>query len=106
VLVTDGLLGSFLPNAVRAACEPHDVESVAALIHEGATGDPPIPTFVIGTFGPCDLVDENVVPRANLDRFAVSGGTESAVLVDAEHNVTAELEAALDRAFPTSISCE
>ena len=95
VLVTDGLPGGFIPNMPPAMCTPGDIAGVAALVATGTAGTPPIPTFVIGVFGPCDLVDANVMPQANLDRLAMSGGTNKAVVISTDQNVTQQLQDAL-----------
>jgi hypothetical protein len=106
VLVTDGLPGGFIPGSPPPECTPGDVAGVEALIATGAMGTPPIPTFVIGVFGPCDLIDQNIMPQANLDRWAVAGGTTNAVLISTDQDVTAQLRDALNEVRTSAIACE
>jgi hypothetical protein len=106
VLVTDGLPGGFIPNMPPAMCTPGDIAGVAALVATGTAGTPPIPTFVIGVFGPCDLVDANVMPQANLDRLAMSGGTNKAVVISTDQNVTQQLQDALKMVRTSAIACQ
>lgn len=106
VLVTDGLPGGFIPGSPSPECTPGDVAGVETLIGTGAMGTPSIPTFVIGVFGPCDLIDQNIMPQANLDRWAVAGGTTQAVLISTEQDVTAQLRDALNAVRTSAIACE
>lgn len=106
VLVTDGLPGGFIPGSPPAECTPGDIAGVASLVAAGAMGTPPIPTFVIGVFGPCDLVDANVMPQANLDTLAKAGATDKAVVISTNENVTQQLQAALKQVRSSAIACQ
>jgi hypothetical protein len=106
VLVTDGLPGGFIPGSPPPECTPGDVVGVGALISAGATGTPAIPTFVIGVFGPCDLIDQNIMPQANLDTWAVAGGTTQAVLISTDQDVTQQLRDALSQVRTKAIACQ
>ena len=105
VLVTDGLPGGFIPGMPPPACIPSDVAGVSTLVQTGAMGTPPIPTFVIGVFGPCDLVDENTRPQQNLDTWAVSGGTTKSILISTDKDVAQELKNALNQIRTAAIAC-
>ncbi len=106
VLVTDGLPGGFIPGNPPAECTPGDIAGVASLVAAGAMGTPPIPTFVIGVFGPCDLIDANVMPQANLDTLAKAGATNKAVVISTNENVTQQLQAALKQVRTSAIACQ
>jgi hypothetical protein len=105
VLVTDGLPGGFIPGSPPPACTPGDVAGVSTLVQSGSMGTPPIPTFVIGVFGPCDLIDQNIRPQENLDTWAVSGGTAKAILISTDKDVAAELRKALTDIRTSAIKC-
>ena len=107
VLVTDGLPGGFIPNNPPAACVPADIAGISStVLAPGATTAPAIPTFVIGVFGPKDLVDMNVMPKANLDALAKSGGTNEAVIISTDKDVAVELQNALKVVRTSAIACE
>ncbi|HEY3496192.1 MAG TPA: hypothetical protein VGK73_15945, partial [Polyangiaceae bacterium] len=105
VLVTDGLPGGFIPGSPPPACVPGDVAGVSTLVQTAALGTPPIPVFVIGLFGPCDLVDQNIRPQENLDQWAVSGGTEKAIMISTDTDVVQELKSAFAKVRKTAIAC-
>ncbi|HEY4184750.1 MAG TPA: hypothetical protein VGP07_06750 [Polyangia bacterium] len=120
VLVTDGLPGSFIPcpsgmtcSTTPTACSPPDVAGVANLLATGAMGMPtatppvpPIQTFVIGIFGPCDLTNATMNPQTNLDSWAMSGGTSKSVIVDTSQDVTQKISDALKEVQSTVITCQ
>jgi hypothetical protein len=106
VLVTDGLPGGFIPSKPPEMCMPGDIAGVASVLAAGAAGTPPIPTFVIGVFGPCDLVDANVMPQANLDNLAKAGGTTKSVVIRTDQNVTQLLQDALKQVRTSAIACQ
>jgi Mg-chelatase subunit ChlD len=92
VMATDGL---------PTSCDPKDIGGVAAIAAKAHAETPAIPTFVIGVFG----ADEQAA-AGNLHLLAQSGGTSSARLVDANHDVTQAFLAALDDIRATAVSCE
>jgi len=109
ILVTDGLPGGFIPNKPPVSCMPGDIAGVANVVAMGnmASADAPaIQTFVIGVFGPCDLVDQNVMPAANLDKLAMSGGTNKAVVISTDQNVQQQLQDALKQVRTAAIACQ
>jgi hypothetical protein len=106
VLVTDGLPGGYIPGSPPPMCTPADIPGVAAIAANGEKGPPPIQTFVIGVFGPKDLVDKNVMPQANLDSLAMSGGTNKAVVISTDQNVTQQLQSALKLVRTSAIACQ
>jgi hypothetical protein len=118
VLVTDGLPGAFIPcqtgmpcTTTPAACTPADPPGVATLLSgsTGTSGMPPIQTFVIGIFGPCDLNDKSVnmaTPQANLDTWAAAGGTMKSVIVDTSQDVTQNILNAFKQVQSTVITCQ
>jgi hypothetical protein len=105
VLVTDGLPGGFIPNSPPPACVPGDVAGVSTLLGTGTMGTPPIPTFVIGVFGPCDLIDQNIRPQENLDLWAVAGGSTKAILISTDTDVAEELRNALAQIRTSALAC-
>ncbi len=109
VLVTDGLPGGFIPSKPPVSCMPGDIAGVAKVAEMGnmASADAPaIPTFVIGVFGPCDLGDQNVMPEANLNKLASSGGTNKAVIVNTDQDVQQQIQDALKLARTSAIACQ
>ncbi|MGC4091047.1 MAG: VWA domain-containing protein [Polyangiaceae bacterium] len=109
ILVTDGLPGGFIPNKPPTSCMPGDIAGVAGVLTAGnmATADAPaIQTFVIGVFGPCDVVDQNVMPQANLDTLAKAGGTNAAVIIRTDQDVQQQLQNALKQARSSAIACQ
>lgn len=93
LLVTDGF---------PSECTPVDIPAVAAVAAAGAARTPPIPTFVIGVFGP----DEAVLAPMNLNVLAQAGGTGSAVVINTNQNVTQVLQTALNQIRTTAVACE
>jgi hypothetical protein len=91
VLVTDGL---------PTECDPVSIGEVADLAGAGLADTPRVPTFVIGVFGPAD-----VLSRQNLETIARAGGT-SPFLVDTSEDVASQLLEALERIRETRLSCE
>lgn len=109
VLVTDGLPGGFIPGMPPPGCTPTDPAEVASLLSGtmGLGGKPPIPTFVIGIFGPCDLQQGNTqMPKEKLTTWAMAGGTTSAVLVDTSMDVTKQIQEAFKSVQSKVISCQ
>jgi hypothetical protein len=106
LLVTDGLPGGFIPNSSTDMCMPNTIDGVAMLADMANKRMPPLPTFVIGVFGPCDLVDANVRPQENLDKLAMAGGTSKAVVINTANNVTQQLQDALKLVRTTAIACQ
>jgi hypothetical protein len=93
VLVTDGL---------PTECTPLDVPAIAAVAAAGATGSPPVPTFVIGVFG----ADDAALAAPNLDALAAGGGTGKAVVINTNQDVNQVLQAALAQIRTTAVACE
>lgn len=98
ILVTDGIPGGFTP---ANACAPSDVPTIAGQEMTAATGTPPIPTFVIGLFGPSDPSDA----ASNLNMLAAGGGTGNAVIIDTTMSIVPALQAALNQIRTTEIAC-
>ena len=94
VLATDG---------VPTVCTPSAIDAVAALAKAGVSGTPSISTFVIGVFGPDDIVEN---APTNLDKIAVQGGTNKAFLVDTQKDVTAQFQSALDAIRGARLACQ
>jgi hypothetical protein len=115
VLVTDGVPGAFIPGTkyTPPACSPVDGPGVAGLLAGtsmaglGLKGKPPIPTFVIGIFGPCDLQQGNFqMPRETLTTWAAAGGTMNAVIVDTSQDVTKQIQDAFKQVQSKVITCQ
>ncbi len=94
VLATDG---------VPTQCTPTDIAGVAAIAKAGVGAMPSISTFVIGVFGPADVL--NGAPD-NLNEIAKNGGTKSAFIVDTQKDVTAQFVSALDTIRGSHLACE
>jgi hypothetical protein len=115
VLVTDGLPGAFIPGTkyTPMECSPVDAPGVADLLAGtsmpglGLKGTPPIPTFVIGIFGPCDLQQGNTqMPKEKLTTWATAGGTMNAVIVDTSQDVTKQIQDAFKQVQSKVITCQ
>jgi hypothetical protein len=106
VIVTDGLPGGFIPGSPPPGCTPADIPGIGNVLATGVMGTPAVPTFVIGVFGPCDLIDQNTMPQQNLDTLATSGGTSKAVIIRTDQNVTQGLQDALKLVRTSSIACQ
>jgi hypothetical protein len=91
VLATDG---------IPTECDPIEIADVAAIASAGLNGDPSVPTFVIGVFGPNDLDSQS-----NIDEIATAGG-QSAFIVDTSLDVTEQFLDALDTIRGTRLACE
>jgi len=103
VLVTDGLPGGFVPGFPPAACAPATIAGVSAIAMSGATGTPPILTFVVGIFNPGA---EATTAQTNLNMLATAGGTGSALVINVtDNNVAQELHTALTQAQSKAIAC-
>jgi hypothetical protein len=111
VLVTDGLPGGFLGSAGTgfppAECTPTDITGISALASGtmGATGAPPVNTFVIGVFSGAAAA----TAQANLDTLAKAGQnstTASAVIIDTGGNVATALQNALKSVQSKAIACD
>jgi uncharacterized protein YegL len=94
VLATDG---------VPTECTPNAIDAVAALARAGVTATPSISTFVIGVFGPDDIIDN---APTNLDKIAQQGGTTRAFLVDTQKDVTTQFQSALDAIRGARLACQ
>ena len=92
VLATDGL---------PTACNPTDIQQIAALAGSAYNASPSIVTFVIGVFGPNDSGAQQ-----NLNSIAQAGGSSSAFMVDTSGNVTQQFLAALDQIKGSALACE
>jgi hypothetical protein len=112
VLVTDGLPGGFLGSAGTgfppAECLPGDIAGISALAMGtmGATGAPPVPTFVIGVFAPGAAAQ---TAQTNLDMLAKAGQNSqaaTAVIIDTGQNVATALQNALQAVQSKAIACE
>jgi hypothetical protein len=112
VLVTDGLPGGFLGSAGTgfppAECLPGDIAGISALAMGtmGATGAPPVPTFVIGVFAPGAAAQ---TAQTNLDMLAKAGQNSqaaTAVIIDTGQNVATALQTALQAVQSKAIACE
>ncbi len=105
VLVTDGLPGGFLPGFPPSECAPSDIAGIAAIAGgaQGATGAPPVLTFVIGVFAPGAAA---TTAQTNLNMLAKAGGTDTAVIIDTGQNVTGLLQSALMKVQSKAIACE
>ncbi len=108
VLVTDGLPGGYIPGSPPPGCVPADIPGISGVLASGLMGaeGPSIPTFVIGVFGPCDLIDKNTMPQQNLDALAMSGGTTKSVVIRTDENVAQRLQDALKIVRTSAIACQ
>jgi len=83
-------------------CTPSDIAGVAQIAAAGFAGTPAISTYVIGVFGPDDSPDA----ATNLNKFAVSGGTESAFIVNTTNNVEQQFVADLNTVRSSGLACQ
>jgi hypothetical protein len=112
VLVTDGLPGGFLGSSGTgfppAECLPADIAGISALASGtmGATGAPPVNTFVIGVFAGGTAAQ---TAQTNLDVLAKAGqnsSAASAVIIDTGGNVATALQNALKSVQSKAIACD
>jgi hypothetical protein len=94
LLATDGL---------PSECEPTDIAGVSALAAAAQAGNPSVPTFVIGVFGPTEMAEAQV----NLDAIAAAGGTGKAFVISTNAaNVTTSFVNALNAVRTAGLSCQ
>lgn len=117
VLVTDGLPGGFLGSSGTGfptpECAPNSITAtagdpgIAPLLSGtmGATGAPPVNTFVIGVFSGAAAA----TAQTNLDMLAKAGQnstTATAVVIDTGGNVATALQNALKSVQSKAIACD
>lgn len=90
VLVTDGL---------PTRCLPYDGPSIGQI---AAAALPSVKTFVIGVFADA----EQATARKNLDAIAAGGGTDAALLVSTNGDVSADLQKALAQVRDAALPCD
>jgi hypothetical protein len=90
VLATDGL---------PTRCSPYESAAIATL---AAAGLPDVKTFVVGVFSPA----EQATAKPNLDNIAKGGGTNSALIVSTNGNVTADFQKAMDQIRGAALPCD
>jgi Mg-chelatase subunit ChlD len=93
VLVTDGF---------PSECMPTDIPGVAGVAAMGVAGNPSVATFVIGVFAPEDAV----MATMNLNALAVGGGTNQAVVISTQQDVTQMLQTALNQIRTQAVACQ
>jgi hypothetical protein len=94
LLATDGL---------PSECEPTDIQGVSAIASAAQAGNPAVPTYVIGVFGP----DEMAAAQVNLDAIAAAGGTGKAFVISTNSaNVTTSFVNALNAVRTAGLSCQ
>jgi hypothetical protein len=101
VLATDGLPSECLGGAVVRGTTAAALDEVVAVAANGLSGQPSVPTFVIGVFSAAD-----VEAPANLNRIATAGGTNQAFIIDAGGNVADQFLAALNQIRAAKLACE
>lgn len=95
VLATDGF---------PTECAPQAIPDIAQIAFNANSGQRPVRTFVIGVFGEEDLGFDG---QARLDALARAGGTNQAVVIDADSgDVAQEFLTALNRIRDTAVGCE
>lgn len=92
VLATDGL---------PTECAPTDAEGVAAIARMASGQTPSLSTYVVGVFSP-----QETAALANLDAWAVAGGTDKAFILDPSQDVNAQFLDALEKIRGGTLSCE
>lgn len=93
VLVTDG---------TPTACNPTDINQIAALASAALGGSPSVQTFVIGVFENGDTQGQS-----NANAIANAGGTGTAFVVDAaSSSLGSQFAQALEDIRGTALSCE
>ena len=93
VLVGDGLPGG---------CAMGDIPSIATNLNAAMTGQPSIPTYVIGVFAP----DDAAASQIQMDRLAMAGGTTRSILLTSTPDLTQRLQQALAQIRGAAIACE
>jgi hypothetical protein len=99
VLATDGLPTECGVQQQTGGTEV--INQVLSIAREGASGDTPIRTFVIGVFQPGDRASIN-----NVDAIAEAGGTAKAVFIDASGSVESQFQDALRAIVGSAAACQ
>lgn len=89
-------------GAAANRCSPTDAAGLAAIAKGGLDGSPSVPVFAVGVLDP---VTEAAL-KGDLDTIAAAGGTQTAIVVDATKDVTAEFVKALEAVRSATLSCE
>jgi Mg-chelatase subunit ChlD len=99
LLATDGFPTQCLPASAQTVDQA--VDAVAQIAAKGFAMQPSIETYVIGVFGPDD-------PNAmsQLDRLAVAGGTDHALVVDTSRDVAQQLLDVLATIRHGTLACD
>jgi Mg-chelatase subunit ChlD len=93
------LLGDGLPSD---DCAMNDLPTIAADISAAFTATPSIPTYVIGVFAP----EQVMTSQLELDRLAAAGGSNRALILAANDDLTMRLQATLNQVRGAALACE
>lgn len=92
VLATDGL---------PTDCDPVEIRAVSTIANIARRGPPSIRTFVIGVF-----LEGDETSRENLQRIALSGGSNDAFFIDPSGDVSEQFLRALRDVRNATLACE
>lgn len=90
----------FATDALPTRCTPQDIPGVASIV-QGARASSTVDTFVMGVFAPGDVDSPQ-----GLDALAVAGGTDKAIIIRTDTNVTQSFLEALARIGVVSSDCD
>jgi hypothetical protein len=91
----------FATDGLPTQCEPITAQSLESVAAAGHAGLPSVSTFVVGVFAPQHAAEGGAL----LNLIARAGGTDSALIVSTNEDVTARFLAALNR-LRTRLACE
>jgi hypothetical protein len=93
VVATDG---------IPQACTPQTADGLAQLVAGARTGNPSIPTYVIGVFTPTEATEA----RPLLEGLATAGGSGMPFLLDPTQDLTQKFQEALSQIRGAALACE
>jgi hypothetical protein len=93
------LVGDGIPSS---SCPMNDIPAIAVDIGGAYMGTPSIPTYVIGVFTP----EELMMSQMQLDTLAMAGGSNRAIVLAANNDLTQRLQEALNQIRGAALACE
>jgi hypothetical protein len=80
----------------------NDIPSIAANLAAAFSETPSIPTHVIGVFAPAEVM----MSRPELDKLAAAGGSNQAIILEADADLSQRLQEALDQIRGAALACD
>jgi hypothetical protein len=93
----------FATDGLPTECNPTDIPSIAQIAANGATGTPPIRTYVIGVLSQTDIMNG---ADTNLQSIAMSGQGQAFIINSSTDNVEQQFVAAMNQIRGAKLACE